>query len=227
MKLLEQSLSTQPLKMALLVLLTSLAVGCGSSSNTDDEEFIDEEPIDNGGVVTEIGDGVGSVAPDKDGLCDGESKNDGWTDNCTLNQGGTYGDSSYTKGVQRIAFCLGINPSNSTTIDAFADGLFGPNTEAAVEEFQRRRDKSDANSFDSTILVDGIVGPQTWGELEDVLDSPEVFDNEYYSYAVNGADCGLEAQFYQRGTANFDWKMAKTPGSIKMIQFSIDKPNVE
>nr|WP_274389122.1 peptidoglycan-binding domain-containing protein [Streptomyces taklimakanensis] len=36
------------------------------------------------------------------------------------------------------------------------DGLFGPQTLAAVKEFQRR----------NGLVVDGIVGPRTWGELE-------------------------------------------------------------
>jgi peptidoglycan hydrolase-like protein with peptidoglycan-binding domain len=37
-----------------------------------------------------------------------------------------------------------------------ADGIFGPQTRAAVIAFQR------AHGF----LVDGIVGPQTWGGLQ-------------------------------------------------------------
>jgi peptidoglycan hydrolase-like protein with peptidoglycan-binding domain len=36
-----------------------------------------------------------------------------------------------------------------------ADGIFGPKTEAAVEGFQ----------VADQIMVDGIVGPQTWGAL--------------------------------------------------------------
>jgi peptidoglycan hydrolase-like protein with peptidoglycan-binding domain len=42
-----------------------------------------------------------------------------------------------------------------TMSDNQIDGIFGPVTKAAVEEFQRQ----------SHITVDGIVGPVTWGKL--------------------------------------------------------------
>lgn len=40
------------------------------------------------------------------------------------------------------------------------DGFFGSRTEAAVREFQAR-----GNDHNPSILVDGIVGPQTWNAL--------------------------------------------------------------
>jgi peptidoglycan hydrolase-like protein with peptidoglycan-binding domain len=42
-----------------------------------------------------------------------------------------------------------------TLTDKQIDGIFGPVTKSAVEQFQR----------DSKITVDGIVGPVTWGKL--------------------------------------------------------------
>jgi peptidoglycan hydrolase-like protein with peptidoglycan-binding domain len=41
-----------------------------------------------------------------------------------------------------------------------ADGFFGAKTEKAVKEYQER-----GNDHDPSILVDGIVGPQTWKAL--------------------------------------------------------------
>jgi peptidoglycan hydrolase-like protein with peptidoglycan-binding domain len=38
------------------------------------------------------------------------------------------------------------------------DGKFGPNTEAAVRQFQR----------DQNMVPDGIVGPRTWAKLDEV-----------------------------------------------------------
>lgn len=40
------------------------------------------------------------------------------------------------------------------------DGFFGSKTEAAVRNFQERR-----HDHDSSVLVDGIVGPRTWKAL--------------------------------------------------------------
>ena len=39
------------------------------------------------------------------------------------------------------------------------EGIFGPVTKAAVEQFQH----------DNSITVDGIVGPVTWGKLLDLF----------------------------------------------------------
>ncbi|MBF2062882.1 MAG: peptidoglycan-binding protein [Calothrix sp. C42_A2020_038] len=42
-----------------------------------------------------------------------------------------------------------------------ADGIFGPKTEQAVKNYQRNR----------VLIMDGIVGPQTWAKLTN--DIPE------------------------------------------------------
>ena len=221
MKVFERISSGFSAKTIVLMFLASIMFGCSSSDN-DDGVINTEDPDDTtevaGDPLDEIGDGAGAEAQTGEGaICDDASRNDGWEDNCEINDSETgFNNSLYAMGIQRTVFCLGINPSSSASIEAFADGVFGPMTKLAVEEFQERRN----------ILVDGFVGPQTWGALEDVLDAPVVFDTEYAQYSVRGAPgvCDTEAQFYQRRTTPFDWKMARTPGSAEMILFSTDAP---
>ncbi len=43
-----------------------------------------------------------------------------------------------------------------------SDGIFGPNTETAVVQFQQKQG----------MPPDGVVGPQTWAKLEQATSSP-------------------------------------------------------
>jgi peptidoglycan hydrolase-like protein with peptidoglycan-binding domain len=55
--------------------------------------------------------------------------------------------------VRRLQRALRRTPNLSVQID----GVFGPQTKAAVEEFQK----------EANLAVDGIVGPHTWAALPD------------------------------------------------------------
>jgi len=116
--------------------------------------------------------------------------------------------------VQRIIFCRGHN-GGGTDLAAFADGLYGPNTEEQVRAFQTAQN----------IGVDGVVGPETWGELQLVL---ELLDNvapERDSHGVLGADCDGQIMFYQTrelSGALTGWTMAATPGNPETLPFSVD-----
>jgi hypothetical protein len=51
------------------------------------------------------------------------------------------------------------------------DGIYGAGTKAAVSTFQSKK----------SLTVDGIVGPQTWGALSDVLTSMNKFKFAWYA----------------------------------------------
>lgn len=203
MKLISKSISQNLYRSVLIATMATLAVGCGSSSNDTVGVEDPDDTIDNTDTDTE------TLTEDRYSL------DASWSNNSLLSTA-TNSSSSYTKGLQRIIFCLGSHPDNQTIV-AFSDGIFGPNTKAAVEQFQT----------DSSIAVDGIVGPETWGALQNIVElDPEVdAGNGYNSHSLISNDCGTEPQFYQNQTGNGDWKLAKTPGSTTMVQFSINGPD--
>ena len=151
---------------------------------------------------------------------DTNSSTGDWADNCQLEIDGIHATSSYSEGVQQILDCIGIPVGD-------VDGIFGPNTESGVQAFQ------DSNG----LLDDGIVGPQTWGALQDTLvivPSPS-FDDSFTAFGVGPFDadptdgliaddrlpeCVDQALFYQDSFDN-SWRRALTPGSADMGPFSI------
>lgn len=147
-----------------------------------------------------------------DSCTDKSSENYDWGDNCQLLNGGTYASSSYTQGMQRILWCTGFKAGTATTINGFADGVFGPNTEQAVRDYQT----------DRGLQVDGIVGQETWGSLQDeltLIESAATLD----SYGIIGCPTN-EVHFYNAtsGAEFLGWTMAATPGSAEQVPFSSD-----
>ena len=77
---------------------------------------------------------------------------------------------------------------------------------------------------------DGIVGPGTWGALQDVLE-PLVFDANFNAFSVGPYDPDLDGVdnrlpgceglilFYQN-VNDGSWVMADEPGSTVMVPFS-------
>lgn len=66
----------------------------------------------------------------------------------------------YVKLCQEDLIRLGYNVGKTG-----ADGIFGKNTEAAVKEFQVSHKDTDGKQ----LKADGIVGPKTWGALDDAI----------------------------------------------------------
>lgn len=191
----------------------------------DNEEDTDGDGISN---LDEAIDGTlfdevpASAPPTADRCSDFSSINSQWADNCLLQEGGTFATSSYSEGVQRIVWCTGFRTGNATTLTAFADGIFGPNTDQAVRDYQT----------DRLLLVDGIVGPETWGSLQEelsIIDTLSTATNDAHAIFASddAADCELTTvQFYNEtsGLEFLGWTLASTPGSTVEVPFSSDPP---
>ena len=240
MKVFDRYLSGVSTLKISLAILVFLLVGCGSDGNSneidnsgvvrptgpgeendedneeDPDEDIDEDIEQVGTQLDEIGDGNGGVVIEGEN-CDWNSANDGWVDNCTIYDdsmapGEGYRRSLYTMGIQRLVYCLG-DIDTEKSIEEFSDGIFGPVTTEAVIALQER----------INVVADGKVGENTWGAFEDLLDAPKVYNEEFASYSIRALECDdLTAQFYQRRSSDYDWKMARTPGSGSMINFSTE-----
>ncbi len=217
--------------IALTLSSALVACGGGSGDSTDDTGGIENPPIIGGGEDPdtggeEPGDTTDPVDPNAsaDG-CEGgsgtdpDSSTNTWDDNCRLRVGGEHQISSYTQGVQRIVWCRGHDGGQSDFADllVFADGNFGPNTQEQVRAFQEAEG----------IQVDGVVGPETWGALEDVL---ALLDNQSADrdiYGVVPGTCGGVTNFYKEYDAEglfSRWSMAATPGSAEAVSFSTGAP---
>ncbi len=193
-----------------ILMMGMFAVGCSSSSTTTDDEFPDgdviTDPLDE---IDDQTDANGDTNTGDTAVCDIDDGD--WTNNCVLQEGIFSSNSYLTLGVQRILWCQGF--SDAESIDSFADGLHGPVTTMAIQEFQT------ANG----LLSDGIVGEQTWGVFRQALAEPEeIFgDAEFVSYGIASDKCAdAGPQFYQRVDAPFSWEIAVTPGSSDRVAFN-------
>jgi len=172
------------------------------------------------------------------GGSDPGSTNAEWTDNCyieyefsdsdtgTVYEGPFY-RSTYAKGIQYILYCR--EEAGANTQDAWSDGIYGPNTQAAVIAFQTAEG----------LAADGIVGPQTWNRMQTLVDTDNTYistNGNYDAYGVAqvaapdaalGIDCTQQAHFYARTddlATIVAWELAADPGSTAQGSFSIAAP---
>jgi len=141
-----------------------------------------------------------------------------WRDNTTISrrQGA---NSTYAMAIQRIVYCLShADVTADTTLTQFSDGIYGPNTEAAVENYQ------EANG----LVVDGIVGRQTWSELRTELQGPNEFDTEYDVYYIssNNNECNSVIQFFQTKAPPMGWEMAAPGDAMTRIPMTVHREDL-
>lgn len=215
------------------------------AGDTDVDLGLDAGDTDSGGDNFVAGggedaDGDGISDEDELDVCKGRggtdpgSTNAEWNDNCYVEYDinpdpdavvqGPFYNSTYATGIQRVLYCRGFG-GDATSTAAFADGFFGPISAQAVRDFQTAEG----------LIVDGIVGPQTWGRMQTLVDATAVFiseasDADYDAFGVVPAegstvDCSNEVNFYGRVSADAltieGWELASEPGSAEKGSFSI------
>lgn len=183
---------------------TEAQANAGSGDNVDNSDVTETNPC-----------GIESGT-------DNNSSTSTWGDNCYIRRtssGGQFADSFYAVGIQRVLFCEGYG---SGDLQTFADGEYGPISEAALKDFQRAEGLVD----------DGIVGAQTWARLQEKLDSlslgqpgvtPDVFG------FASGVCAGIPL-FYQYTTVGTGavaipgrWELSRNPpNTTQTVPFSIE-----
>jgi len=175
-----------------------------ANGDVDGDGIPNFQDVDQTGGPDTNFDGVDDTTQDSDVVegsapfqCEGDgtdtdSSTADWADNCQLSNGGLHSNSSYVRGVQRLLNCLG-HPVT-------ADGVFGDLTQSAVEAFQTEN---------AGLPLNGRVGTETWGALQDTLAEPEIFNADTDAVSVD---------FYDPDGNNVDNRLPECIGQTLFFQ---------
>jgi len=202
---------------------------------------IDDDDVDGDGIINELdedfvagdADGDGFTDPSASDPCgsergiDSNSSNADWGDNCHIERSittGQFADSLYSAGIQRVVYCSGFG--DGADFAAFADGEYGPASEAATQEFQ------SANG----LTPDGIVGAQTWGVLQDSISlltagTAGADGVAFDEYGFSTGRCAGSTLFFQAvrvtntGIVEGGWTLSRNPpNGAEQVEFSTAAP---
>lgn len=164
---------------------------------------------------------------------DNDSSTPDWNDNCLVKReslGGQFADSLFSAGIQRVLYCSGFaetaDYADGRDYTNFADGEFGPASEAATIAFQQS---------ESGLVVDGIVGRQTWAKLQEQVERLDVdtLNETSHTYGFLEGVCAGIPMFYQSVTTSGGgatvelggWTLARNqPNDATTVPFSYQEP---
>ncbi len=115
-----------------------------------------------------------------------------WSDNCHVQRGGEWADSGYALGIQTVLSCLNYSIQ--------VDGIFGPETESVVVDFQVSRGLGGS----------GIVDEATWLALQNELFFAQ--DNGIYQTYAAG-NCLVDTN--DDTDIAFDWDIAEQEWEVE------------
>lgn len=273
MKYIYKGALSSVLKLLAVSMFSIFLVACSSSStegltddgfdfgNDDDDDENGENPDSENLVADDNDNGISNEDENKicrgQGGSDEESSNSMWSDNCQLRANITLNEqqydhpfsiSSYTEGVQRVLYCSGA-AGTAASIEAFADGDFGPKTAEAVRTFQENENAEVAANIAAGIaeprtnlIVDGIVGENTWARLQSKVTADSAYIGTetigFSTYDVFGVapsaaavaagiDCSQQRNFLglisdETTSTISSWDMTDAPGGTGIKEFSIN-----
>ncbi len=208
--------------LMMMVLTISTAIVDWDEDGEDDITFLSESEA-NATTFVEVS--LENPCGSQRFASDNDSSTPDWNDNCLVKRqpAGQFADSMFSVGIQRVLFCSGFaepaDYADGKDYTDFAEGEYGPRSETAAIAFQQAE----------VIAVDGIVGPQTWGRLQERVErlDDDIPNDTSHTYGFSTGVCAGIPMFYQSvttsnaGTVVGGWTLARNePNETQTAPFS-------